>query len=641
MNASFPLTTSGSLTAYSLDKFGRDPRSLAVVWDGGKQEEKVALWVDPSKWNGAGKKVAFQQGILTLQTHPGRADDAKDRIQTLLDQNPQAGPHTFPYEWLRHLVVESNDDLCPPEEDEMTTVFLARWDVNNVFHTFEDLVTLYEHLLLAEIPLPAREGAPRLRLVLNDADWKLDGPFVSLWNALFTQSPDRSAHLVRMSDLVEKGRHCLSKALFPLTAGASLLSLPKPSQFAGCPSPILQSFVDYVQSALGTPVPPQQSQCTERTPCTILWIERSDYAGADHSVKRQITEESKLALEQGIAGSSLGPFFHMVTIHPETMSVEDQIAAVSSANVVMGAHGAGLTLAMFLPRTRVPTALIEIATTDTNLHYANLATRMDIPYAAIRSPPSLHHSDPTFTLPFPEIWNQCLYHVLDQMVVKKRPFEGIPHPIRMCRDPGTSRSYTRMPVPTPLRVLTLGDSLTVGQSQGQSHPYHMRLKALLGRHIQVTPLAGGGWTCSTLRSEMAKRSYSSFDVAIVLIGTNDLLLDALDLEATKACIVDVHTRVRSAGTPLTLALSLPPLPLPVTDQLSSPFILHDLVATLNSNSSLPGTTEAIDLSPVLPSWSSSPELWSEDRVHLSALGYARVADLLFTHLAPLVPDGSM
>ena len=66
-------------------------------------------------------------------------------------------------------------------------------------------------------------------------------------------------------------------------------------------------------------------------------------------------------------------------IDPASMSLRDQVIAMRKTNILIGAHGAGLTLLLFLPEEAV---VLEFQTFDSDFHFRFLAKSMGYTYLA-------------------------------------------------------------------------------------------------------------------------------------------------------------------------------------------------------------------------------------------------------------------
>jgi lysophospholipase L1-like esterase len=92
--------------------------------------------------------------------------------------------------------------------------------------------------------------------------------------------------------------------------------------------------------------------------------------------------------------------------------------------------------------------------------------------------------------------------------------------------PVTNVSFTPNPTPTPLRILALGDSYTIGQGVNREerfpHQTVTRLKALNRNFLEPEYIAQTGWTTANLLNAIQQEQKpKNYDIVTLLIGVNN------------------------------------------------------------------------------------------------------------------------
>ncbi len=192
-----------------------------------------------------------------------------------------------------------------------------------------------------------------------------------------------------------------------------------------------------------------------------------------------------------------------------------------------------------------------------------------------------------------------------------------------------------------LRFLVLGDSLAVGTGAAGSQDtlggrLTRRLQAT-GVAVELQVVAVPGATSLDLAAQVRRAAGSDADVALLVVGANDLIRQVPPAQAAAALGAAVR-ELRERGTEV---LVVP------TPDLSSvawvPPAFQAVVAGL-CDQRRAAQTVAVEaaggvVAPVAPELSqrfaADPALFSADRFHPSSAGYALVADALAPHLVEL------
>ena len=188
---------------------------------------------------------------------------------------------------------------------------------------------------------------------------------------------------------------------------------------------------------------------------------------------------------------------------------------------------------------------------------------------------------------------------------------------------------------TPLRVAVLGDSSAAGlgcvlPEQTPGARLAGGLARELRRRVLLDVLAHVGARSADLDAQVARALLRQVDLAVVLIGANDVTHRVPPAAAAHDLARAVQT-LRAAGAGVVVGTcpdlsTVQPLWQPlrsVAAVLSRRMARAQTVAVVEAG----GTT--VSLGDLLgPEFTASAHLWSPDRFHPSAHGYARVADVL-------------
>lgn len=187
----------------------------------------------------------------------------------------------------------------------------------------------------------------------------------------------------------------------------------------------------------------------------------------------------------------------------------------------------------------------------------------------------------------------------------------------------------------PHRILVLGDSTATGvgadsREQTVGATVATGVAALTGRPVELRNLANSGATSPQLLAQVDRglAAMSDPEVALVLIGANDVA-HRLDQAAAVRALARAVTRLREAGAEVVVATcpdlgSIRPVPQPLRslgERWSRDLAAKQTVAVVEAG----GRT--VSLGDLLgPQFRELPAvMFSADRYHPSAAGYARVA----------------
>lgn len=191
---------------------------------------------------------------------------------------------------------------------------------------------------------------------------------------------------------------------------------------------------------------------------------------------------------------------------------------------------------------------------------------------------------------------------------------------------------------TTTRILCYGDSLTAGTSGYELYPYAPHLEAGLkarGRDVVVRHRGLPGWTVSNmlanldgdtagLRSAIAAVKDPPLSIVILLGGTNDLGY-GFSAEEIFENLHALHKVAWDSGVPKTVAIGVPPSGFQSVNEQA-----RALAADVNKS-----LREMCEEEPSKATFLPFPfdferggDLWDEDTLHFSPLGYQRLGESL-------------
>ncbi len=185
-----------------------------------------------------------------------------------------------------------------------------------------------------------------------------------------------------------------------------------------------------------------------------------------------------------------------------------------------------------------------------------------------------------------------------------------------------------------LRVAFLGDSMAAGygvDSADQTLPAQVatRLAASTRRAVSVRTVAEVGARSRDLRTQLNTLDGPACDIAVIVVGANDVTHHSSRAEAVRHLTLAVH-RLRASGAAVVVATcpdvgAVPTLAEPlrsVARRRARQLAEAQTVATVRSGGLV------VPLAQLGPIFVREPELFGPDRYHPSAAGYRLAADLV-------------
>ena len=179
---------------------------------------------------------------------------------------------------------------------------------------------------------------------------------------------------------------------------------------------------------------------------------------------------------------------------------------------------------------------------------------------------------------------------------------------------------THAQTPAPIRLLTLGDSLTAGYGLPHEHGFEARLAAALAAAGHPVTILDGGVSGDTSAGGLARLDWVLADhpqAAIVELGANDGLraLDPAEMEKNLTAILD---RLNTAGVKVLL-----------TGMEAPPNLGRDYTTAFRAVFTRLSTRPGLLFDPFfLDGVAADPSLLQADGMHPNAIGVQQIVDRL-------------
>jgi hypothetical protein len=252
-----------------------------------------------------------------------------------------------------------------------TVFWIQRWDATNAFHFMEDVITTFESLLAFGI------APEEVQIAIVDG-MESKNSLAQFWTNFF----GFPARVVARDPFPPNT--CFARSIFNMHAGISHLSMNGGvSKNTGCyPSAILFALRAFVKPRLrewlvnnSKLVPSSPNTSNTAYPRTIVFVSRR----SPHS--RVIPNEA--ALISWLQSRLNATRWRIVVYIPETINtIEEQIASVAFADVIIGVHGAALAYATFMDPGRHMIEIFHSSRNVENRHYYNLCHWAGVKYSS-------------------------------------------------------------------------------------------------------------------------------------------------------------------------------------------------------------------------------------------------------------------
>lgn len=217
------------------------------------------------------------------------------------------------------------------------------------------------------------------------------------------------------------------------------------------------------------------------------------------------------------------------------------------------------------------------------------------------------------------------------------------------RPPSADGMYGDECAGKPISCLILGDSAAVGygMTRADATPPGMvglGLAHLLDRPVQVTSVAAVGAQTSDLDAQIDVGLAAEPDIALIVIGTNDVTHRVLPGESARRLTAAVR-RLSDSGCEVVVGTcpdlgTIQPLPQPLRSVART---WSRRLAAKQAMAALEGGGRAVSLGGLLgPVFASSADvMFGEDRFHPSETGYAHMVSVVIPSLAAAIRDKSV
>ncbi|XP_074290924.1 beta-1,2-xylosyltransferase-like [Silene latifolia] len=411
-----PSNSSSSCESFFGNAFSRTsfilPRTSSASWFGCRYNAGLRssvcdggrVLMDPSKirMSDGGEKIdevigrsdeeelpVFLPGSFRLRRREGEEETSPKRVvsEAFLDQfvpHGQISRHTMRELFANMELVGKRDFNCN-EWIEEPTLLVTRFEYANVFHTYTDWYSSYVSSRVTGLPT-----RPNVVFLDGHARTQLE----ETWEALFSS--------IRFAKNFT-GPVCFRHAVFvPLgyeTAWFKGLSEPIQCQGASAQdlwanpddskTARLSEFGELVKSAFDLPVERLRT-VKPSLEYNVLFVRREDYLAHPRHGGRV---ESRLSNEQEVfdslktwASNHTDCRVNLVNGLFAHMSMREQIRAIEDANVIIGAHGAGLT---HVVSASPKTVILEIISSQFQRpHFQLISKWKGLDYHAINLPAS-------------------------------------------------------------------------------------------------------------------------------------------------------------------------------------------------------------------------------------------------------------
>jgi hypothetical protein len=289
--------------------------------------------------------------------------------------------------------------------------FIVRYDTQNVFHLHEDVMQAWSSMVVAGVDASMVET-----VILDGRDTQSDKHNI-YWEKVFTgdrvlrhlkrttpfyQNPLGSAIEPQNRDIRQIAEYykqrgvrtlCFSRGIFGPHGGVSPLSrdISRPTECRPEESALFLGLREYALEALAVDI--SSAPIKASTPVRISFSSRRNDANGrtisneaallKRTMRRACDKWEEITLSQGNdskyapLGSVCGVSLQVVDFGAGLSTLE-QIGIAHSTDILIGAHGAGLTLTFFQPYVGTVSGLIEVQhlSAHYNYHFQNIASKL-------------------------------------------------------------------------------------------------------------------------------------------------------------------------------------------------------------------------------------------------------------------------
>lgn len=275
------------------------------------------------------------------------------------------------------------------QEVDKITIAVSRYEYANLYHTMTDWYNAFLMLLFFNV----KSFTANILFVDSHPQGGLD----SIWTTLF-------------GGYVRAGQ--LKTPLYLKTLIWNIQGYKSPMFRHNLPSiPHIEKFRLFFLAKHNVPN-------TKRLNCdqlhiTFLW--RRDYVAHPRNPRGIISRKVKNENELEDSVHKLYPIHSIVSLRTKNMSMHDQLGAIAKTDILVGMHGAGLTLALFLPKHAGLIELYPKYWSVDNAHFNAIARWRNLHYTQWQNRDDEMEFPNYFTYIPPSVIQNLLYNIIALM----------------------------------------------------------------------------------------------------------------------------------------------------------------------------------------------------------------------------------
>ena len=290
-------------------------------------------------------------------------------------------------------------------------LMLSRWDPTNLFHFHEDVIHTFSAFGVTDLDVENTE------VMLLDSRMPLDGPFHLFWERVFTGKRHRSNKLAETADkddykqpltrdihslakeLQQSGKKtlCVARAVFGVHGGISPFSRGIGESLHSCKqgtTALIHGYRDFIWARLGfnddkAMVPSVFDEDLLRVVVVSRRGVRRELRTETDLVRKLIAARceawSNTKLADGFSPTGTGCKVTVKLIDLKDMSLFSQMQMIRETDLLIGAHGCGLTHALYMPKWG---AVIELQHPSRmgNYHFQRISTMVGLEWTSFSLP---------------------------------------------------------------------------------------------------------------------------------------------------------------------------------------------------------------------------------------------------------------
>lgn len=324
-----------------------------------------------------------EKEFLTLK--PGYFQIRCDNITGDMEYKFQHGDHLV--KWMAALKPVSK--MPAHQEVDKITIAVTRYEYANVYHTMTDWYNAFLMLLFLNV----KSITANILFIDSHPQGGLD----SIWTTLF-------------GGYVRAGQ--LTKPQYFKTLIWNIQGYKSPMFRHNLPSiPHIEIFRLFFLAKHNVPI--TKGLNCEKLHITFLW--RRDYVAHPRNPRGIISRKVKNEKELEDSVHKLDPNHSIVSLQTENMSMHDQLGVIAKTDILVGMHGAGLTLALFLPKHAGLIELYPKYWSVDNVHFKAIARWRKLHYTQWQNMDNKMEFPDYFTYIPPSVIQNLLSNIIGLM----------------------------------------------------------------------------------------------------------------------------------------------------------------------------------------------------------------------------------